>query len=141
MPVIGLKINSYDAKRMKDTFTGEMKINSSPKITEVKEIDVPSVGKKALAFAFEFGTQYGPDIADIKVSGEVIYVNDKEKAEILKGWKKDKKLPDAIGIEVLNHLFRHCLLKVSNIAEDLQLPPPLNFPLVKPKSDQASYIG
>ena len=141
MPVIGLKLNSYDAKRNKDTFTGDMKINSSPKIMSVNEIDVPAVGKKALAFGFEFSTQYGPDIAEIKVKGEVIYVNDKEKAAILKGWKKDKKLPDDIGIEILNHLFRHCLLKVSNIAEDLQLPPPLNFPMVKPKTDQASYIG
>jgi hypothetical protein len=141
MPVIGLKFDSFDAKRNKEGFSGEMKINSTPKIVSVKEIDVGAIGKKALAMGFEFATQYNPEIAQIKVNGEIIYMNDKQKAEILKVWKKNKKLPDAVGIEVLNHLFRHCLLKVSNIAEDLQLPPPLNFPVVRPKSDQANYIG
>jgi hypothetical protein len=142
MPVIGLKLDTIDAKRNKDNLTGEIKINSTPKIVSAKEIDVGAIAKKALAFGFEFITEYGPDVAKINVNGEVIYVNDERKAEILKGWKKDKKLPDDVGIEVLNHLFRHCLLKVSNIAEDLQLPPPLNFPLVKAKSEQqASYIG
>jgi hypothetical protein len=141
MPVVGLKFDGIDAKRKIETFKGEMKINTVPKIVSVKEIDVAAIGKKALAMGFEFRTEYQPDVADIQVNGEVIYVNDKEKAELLKGWKKDKKLPDAVGIEVLNHLFRHCLLKVSNIAEDLQLPPPLNFPMVKPKTDQANYIG
>lgn len=141
MPVVGLKFDSFDAKRNKDGFTGEMKINSSPRIKSLKEIDLNTIGKKAIALGFEFSTQYSPDVAEIKVNGEIIYVNEKQKAEMLKTWKKDKKLPDNVGIEVLNHLFRHCLLKVATIAEDLQLPPPLNFPVVKPKTDQANYIG
>lgn len=140
MPVIGLKLDSIDAKRNKDTFGGELKINSTPKIVSVKEIDVNAIGKKALALGFEFGADYMPDIAHIKINGEVIYVS-KKSAEILKKWKKDKKVPEEVGIEVLNHLFRHCLLKVATIAEDLQLPPPLNFPVVRPKTEQANYIG
>jgi hypothetical protein len=141
MPVIGLKFDGIDAKRKKENFKGEMKINTSPKIISLKEIDVNAIGKKALALGFEFSTQYNPEIAEVKVNGEIIYVNEKQKSEILKNWKKNKKLPDNVGIEVLNHLFRHCLLKVATIAEDLQLPPPLNFPVIKPKTDQANYIG
>ena len=141
MPVIGLKLDAIDAKRNKDSIAGEVKINSAPKILSVKETEVGSIGKKALAFSFVFSTDYG-EVAKITINGEVLYVDDAKKAEILKLWKKDKRLPDDVGIEVLNHLFRHCLLKVSNIAEDLQLPPPLNFPIVKAKSEQqANYIG
>jgi len=141
MPIIGLKFDSIEGKRKKENFSGEMKINTAPKIVSAKEIDVKAIGKKAMALGFEFSTQYNPDLAEVKINGEVIYVNEKQQAEILKGWKKDKKLPDDVGIEVLNHLFRHCLIKVAMIAEDLQLPPPLNFPVVKPKSEQANYIG
>ena len=141
MPIIGLKFDSIEGKRKKENFSVEMKINTAPKIVSAKEIDVKAIGKKAMALGFEFSTQYNPDLAEVKINGEVIYVNEKQQAEILKGWKKDKKLPDDVGIEVLNHLFRHCLIKVAMIAEDLQLPPPLNFPVVKPKSEQANYIG
>ena len=141
MPVIGLKFDSIDAKRKKSEFQGELKINTTPKITSVKETEVGAIKTKALALGFSFATQYNPDVADIQVTGEMLYINDKQKEDILKSWKKDKKLPEAVGIEVLNHLFRHCLLKVATISEDLQLPPPLNFPIVKPKSESASYIG
>ena len=140
MPIVGLKIDSINAQRKKDTFSGELKINSAPKIVSAKEITVSAIGKKALALGFEFSTVYGNEIAEIKITGELIYVNDKS-AQILKEWKKEKKLPDDVGMEVLNHLFRHCLLKIANISEDLQLPAPLNFPIIKPKTDQANYIG
>jgi hypothetical protein len=46
-----------------------------------------------------------------------------------------------MNVEVLNHLFRQCLLKISNLADDLQLPPPIQLPRVKPKGEQENYIG
>jgi hypothetical protein len=140
MPVIGLKFNSIDAKRDKDKIEGELKINSSPKIVSVKEVELGPLKQKGLSMGFEFVTQYNPNIAMIRMNGDIFYVNE-ERAKILKEWKKEKKLPDAVGMEVINHLFRSCLLKISGLAEDLQLPPPLNFPVVRPKSDQANYIG
>ncbi len=53
-------------------------------------------------------------------------------SKVLSSWKKDKKLPENVSVEVLNHLFRRCLLKIAGIAEELQLPPPIQLPMVRP---------
>jgi len=133
MPVIGFSFKSVEAKREKDSVTEEIKVNSTPTIREVKEIPLPSLGaKKALSFEFEFITKYDPAVAEIKMGGNIMFMSDKN-AAILKQWKKEKKIPENISIEILNHLFRRCLVKVANIADDLQLPPPVPMPRVTPK--------
>jgi len=106
----------------------------------VKEANVPTLKKKALSLDFDFVTKYSPDMGEVKISGDIMYLTDKN-AQILKQWKKEKKLPEDVSIEILNHLFRRCLIKITYIAEDLQLPPPIAMPRVKPKTEEASYIG
>ena len=140
MPIIGFKFESMEAKRNKAAAGGEIKINSSPRITSVKEVNIPTLSKKALGLGFEFVTRYDPQIGEIKIIGEVLYLTDKN-AQILKKWRDKKILPENMNVEVLNHLFRQCLLKISNLADDLQLPPPIQLPRVKPKGEQENYIG
>ena len=134
MPIIGLSFNNFEGKRDKEqNLRAEIKVNSVPRINEVKEVSIPSIGnKKVLSLAFEFVTNYDPNVGEVKIGGDLLYMADNN-AAILKEWKKDKKLPEKSSLEVLNYLFRRCLLKVSNIAEDLQLPPPIPMPRVKPK--------
>jgi hypothetical protein len=62
-----------------------------------------------------------------------MYLADKNKA-IVDEWEKNKRLPETVSLEVLNYLFRHCLLKASNLADDLQLPPPMPMPRITPKT-------
>lgn len=140
MPIIGMKFTNIEGKRSSDKSTSEIKINSTPKIVSVKEIDVPAMNKKALSLGFDFVTKYDPNMGEVKMSGDIIYVSDKN-AKILKDWKAKKGLPESMNMEVLNYLFRTCLLKISNIASDLQLPPAVQLPRVRPKSEQSSYIG
>ena len=141
MPVIGLTLNSMEAKRGSAVPTGEIKVNSTPKILTIKEVSVATLKKKALSLGFEFVTTYTPDIGEIKVGGEILYLTDKN-ATILNQWKKKKRLPEKVSVDILNHLFRRCLLKIANIAEDLQLPPPLQMPRVRPAGQQSTdYVG
>lgn len=133
MPVIGFSFKSVEAKRNKEILNTEMKVNSTPTVTGIKEMSVPTLGaKKALNFEFEFLTRYDPEVAEIKMGGNIIYLSEKNSA-ILRQWKKSKKIPEDVSIEVLNHLFRRCLIRVANIADDLQLPPPIPMPRVRPK--------
>jgi len=143
MPVIGFGFTSFEAKKGKSSITGEIKVNSTPKILNVREVTMNPFEKKALTFDFDFTTTYAPDVAEIKVGGELLYLAEPAKNnQILKKWKKDKKLPDELSAEILNHLFRRCLIKISNMAEDLQLPPPIALPRVSPKkSEEPSYVG
>jgi len=134
MAVIGFAFDSFEGKRDLVQKGGEIKVNSSPRITDVKEVPVPSLEQKALAITWEFLTNYEPKIGTLRITGELLYIA-KDNKLVLAEWKKKKMLPEDDAVEVLNHLFRRCLLKASNIAEDLQLPPPLNMPVVKAKKD------
>lgn len=140
MAVIGLRFDSLEGRRTKLP-RGEIKVNSSPKIEKVAEVEMNALGKKALAITFQFVTTYGDDVAEIRIGGDLLYLAE-DNQKVLKKWEKDKKLPDAMQIDVLNHLFRRCLTKVIALADDLQLPPPVGFPLVKTKKDvEPSYVG
>jgi hypothetical protein len=140
MPIIGMKLDSMEGKRGSLPQTGEIKVNSTPRIIEVKQIDLPSINKKALALIFEFSTSYSPDIGDIKINGELLYTSE-SLPKILKQWQSKKMLPEEVNIEVLNHLFRSCLLKVANMADDLQLPPPLAMPRVAAKQKSVEGVA
>lgn len=140
MPIIGFGFNLVNAKKTGVPSRQEIKINSTPKILDIKEINVPNMTKKALSFDFEFVTTYNPKIAEIKIGGNIIYIAKSNRA-VLNEWKKKKTIPEEVSVEILNNLFRRCLLKISYIAEDLQLPPPLQFPKVRPKREEASYVG
>ncbi|MCD6495977.1 MAG: hypothetical protein J7K54_01775 [Candidatus Aenigmarchaeota archaeon] len=132
MPVIGLSFNRMEAKKESAAPKQEVKVNSSPVITGVKEVEVTNLTKKALAIEFEFITRYDPGFATISIAGSLMYVADKNKA-VLDEFEKNKRLPEKVSLEVLNYLFRHCLLKASLMAEDLQLPPPMPMPRITPK--------
>lgn len=134
MSVIGIRFRSFEARREQGKVTPQIKVNSVPKITDVKETNLPMFDKKALSVGFDFVTQYDPNIGNIKLSGEVYYLA-KDNTVVMKSWKDKKAVPEDIRIDVLNHLFRACLLKIANLADDLQLPPPMAIPRVKPKGD------
>jgi hypothetical protein len=132
MPVIGLNFTRLEASRSEGPVKGEIKVNSTPKIVEVKEITVQNLNKKALSMSFEFTTHYSPGMGEIKLEGNLLFLASRTPA-ILKKWNKDKSLPEDVSVAVLNHLFRRCLIKISAIADDLQLPPPVQLPVVKPR--------
>ncbi len=132
MSVIGIRFQSFEAKRETGKASQQIKVNSVPKITGVEEKDLPMFDKKALAISFDFVTSYAPNVGSIRLSGEVYYVTEDGK-KVVKDWKSSKTVPEDIRVEVINHLFRACLLKIANMADDLQLPPPMAIPRVKPK--------
>ncbi len=145
MPIVGFRFTSLEGKRLEDTKTEtQIKVNSTPRVTMLKEVDIPTFRDKALSLDFEFTTTYEPKLAEIKIKGNILYLS-KDNESVLKSWKKDKKLPDEMNIEILNNLFRKCLVKISSIAEDLQLPPPLQMPRVRVKDDTegkgTGYVG
>ena len=139
MPVVGMKLDKMEGNKNKEV-SGEIKINSTPKIIDVKEMEIPTFGKKVLSLGFEFSTVYEPKIGEISLKGEVLYLADNNQ-KVLKQWKEKKILPEDMNVEVLNYLFRQCLLKIANIAYDLQLPPPISMPVVRPKQEESNYVG
>jgi hypothetical protein len=132
MSVLGMRFRSLEARREQGG-AAQIRVNSVPKITGVKETSIPMLKQKALSVEFDFVTEYDPKIGTIRLSGELYYVAEGH-ARILKAWKSKKELPEDMRIEVLNHLFRTCLTRIVSLADDLQLPPPMAIPRVRPKA-------
>ena len=140
MPVVGYTIKSVVAERKK-SITNRLDVSSTPKVTSVEEKDIEALGKQpALVIGFEFESNYKPDVASIRIVGDLVYTA-KNNKDILKTWKKDGKLQDEVEMEVKNFLFKKCLTLGIYIADEMQLPPPLGFPTVVPKEEQPKYIG
>ena len=144
MPILGYNIVSIDADRtMKTPSISNIDVSSTAKISSVEDRTITFPEKlEALGIGFEFNTQYKPDLANIKLIGEVVFV-DKDHKNILKFWNKNKKLPDEIDLEIKNFLFRRCLTLGVNLSQELQLPPPVVFPVFtkKEKDEDTKYIG
>lgn len=140
MPIVGFSIRSIEGRRNKSRISGEIKVNSTPRINDVREVEIPAFKNKVISLSFDFTTIYEPELAKIKIIGNVLLLTNNNKT-IINKWKKERALPENISVEVLNHLFRRCLIKIAGIADELQLPPPIQIPRVKAKGEEAGYIG
>lgn len=129
MPIIGMSFKEISAFSESKRPNKEININSAPSINSIKKKELNISGiKDVLVIDFTFMTNYEPKIGEIKITGEVLYQTDDTKS-ILKLWE-EKKLDSKIAVDVMNAIFRKCLLKAITTADDLNLPPPLNFPIV-----------
>ena len=141
MPIVGLNLKNVSANvEEKKVVEGNINVNSAPTIegVEKKTVGLPGL-KDVVSINFKFETIYEPKIGEIVIKGEVLYYTEKEK-EMVDKWKKEKKLDENVAAEVLNAIFRRCLTKAIDLSNELRLPPPIRFPIVKPK-EQSEYIG
>ncbi len=135
MPVIGMQLTKIEAVRRSNPTPG-FKVESVPTIVSVEEKELPALGNdgKVLVINYTFTVDYRPDIANIKISGEILYLEEGERVGV-KTWAKNKALPQDVMIEVYNTIFRKGLLKALVLSDDMQLPPPLQVPIVTPKKN------
>ena len=143
MPVIGMNISSIEATKKGKVERG-LKVNNQTSVIDVVEQDLSGIGRKGLKIKFEYSTTYtvnDQDIGGIKMSGDIMYIG--ENIESIKNaWNNDKKLPDSVDVEVINHILRKGVTKSLALSEELQLPPPIKLPFAsKKKAEENKYIG
>ncbi len=135
MAIIGFDLNKINIERIGNV-SGEIKINNNVSIKEIDKITVPikKEDQEGLRFGFEFTSDYEPKIGNLVIKGNVIVVEDKKKAEdILKQWKKDKKAESDVMTAVLNTVLEKCNIEALILSRDVNLPPSIPLPKVKPK--------
>jgi hypothetical protein len=135
MPAIGMNISGIEAKKHEEAMMG-VKVSTNTNLKDVKEHDLAPLDQKCLSIDFEFKTTYmspkDKKIAEFVISGDVLFLDEKYK-DILAKWKKDKKLPDDVSLQVINVVFNKCLKKAIILSDDLQLPSPIPIPVAKKK--------
>lgn len=134
MPIIGLNFKSIEGKVESLNQTGDIKIDSSPKITNIEKRET-KFSKDVIFIDFNFETKYTPKVGSIKITGEVIYQGDDIK-KFLDRWKNDKKIEGDFAVEILNMIFRRCFVKALDLSNELRLPTPIQLPKVVPQEQQ-----
>ena len=131
MTVIGFSFTKMLVEKT-NPVKGKVSINNNVGIKDLEETKLNiNTNKKALKLDFEFSSVYEPNIGKINLEGEVIYLIDKEKAEeVMKNWKKNKKIEQEMMTNVLNQVLTKCNIQALILSKDMNLPPPIPLPKV-----------
>ena len=135
MTIVGLQFDKIVVDRM-DVPKGKMSVKNNIVIKDLEKKDF-GVGKAkqfVLLFKFEYEANYEPKIAKIILNGTTTYVEQEAKVdELIKGWKKDKKIPKDVMTPLLNNILNRCNIEALILAREVGLPPPIQLPRVTVK--------
>ncbi|MBU0535696.1 MAG: hypothetical protein KKE20_01930 [Nanoarchaeota archaeon] len=138
MAIVGFGFTKMLIEKKGD-IKGKININNNVSITNVEETNFSfgSAKQKGLKVLFEFKSQYQPDIAEILFEGNVLDLEDEKSVDdLLKGWKKDKKLPPKVMEPIINSILMKCNIQALIMSKELNLPPPIPLPKVGTKAQK-----
>ncbi len=144
MAIVGFSFTKMTVER-KSFVKGKINIANNISVKDVSETEL-SLGKgkePALKMVFEFSSKYNPDIGEINIIGELLDLEEEKKSkDIVKEWKKTKKLPSDLMNPILNHILNKCNIQALILSRDLNLPPPIPMPRINPTDGkERQYIG
>lgn len=103
------RIDRFEIKRKKELAQGG-KIDIS--------IDGMTSKKDGLEIRYTFTIEYANDSGRLEMSG-IIKADEKNGADIVKEWKKSKKLPDELSRELFDHTANFNRIRAANIMQAL----------------------
>ena len=140
MAIAGVHLTSIDVKKKTVGAKGKININNNIMIKDIQERDfsLGNTKQKGLKFIFGFNCKYTPDIGQINLGGDVLFIDAGEKVqEIKKAWENKKKLPAEIMEQVLNAALNKCNIEALKLSQDVNLPSPIPLPKVERKMREA----
>jgi len=131
MAVVKVNLNKIDAERKLDSKGGQISVNNNVSLKDVEDMVYDNEGKKGLKFNFEFTCKYQPDLGNIDVKGQILFVEEaKLIKEIKESWDKDKRIPTTVMEQIINAALHKGNIQAIKTADDLGLPSPLQLPKV-----------
>jgi len=142
MPIMGFNFTKITAERKSFT-KAKIEVKSNIKVEDVKEEKLPlAKDENGLRFDFSFVLTYEPKIGEISFTGNILYVDSENKIKkVLKEWKKNKKIPPELNTPIINTILYRCNLKAIELSQEVNLPPQIQMPRIKPQSSAGTYIG
>ncbi len=146
MAIVGFNLEKISVEKKAPVKGVNIDVKNNVTIKEIaqKELSYGDEKRDGLKFAFEYAAVYSPDIGNITIHGNVLYLaSNKKSKEILKMWEKEQKLTKEIAPEILNTILMRCSIKTLNLAQEVNLPPNISLPALKVKNpeDIGNYIG
>jgi hypothetical protein len=132
MTIVGFNFNKINVERTASK-TGNLTISNNFGITGVSESPLALGGKaaKAIKFEFNFQSKYEPDVANITLVGDLLFMFPTELADkVLKDWKDSKKLNDQVAESVMNSILNRCNIEALFLSREMNLPSPIPLPKV-----------
>ena len=138
MTIVGFNFTKLSTEKSSGA-QGKIKVSNNVNIKEVEPADfnMGNSKQKGLKFIFHFTSKYEPNIGSVDIEGNVLYVEDEKKVkELLKTWKKDKKLNDEVMQNILGAILMKCNVEALLLSKEVNLPPPIPMPKleIKPQS-------
>jgi|SRR3989344_9148697 len=139
---MGMAIISFGFKKISiardKPASGKVNVNHSARIDNVEEAKF-SVGagakQDALRVAFTFTAEYAPEIANINLQGELLWVDKPEQVKSsLDMWSKSKSLPTETLVPIYNTVLQRSIMQSFLLTKEMNLPPPIRLPRLKPET-------
>ena len=143
MPIIGYYYDKIFMEKKKPV-DQDLQVKNKIQIIDIEETDKPfkEKGRSILKFIFNFELLYEPKIGKIIFDGHVLFMDDEKIIkDILKAYKKEKKLPQEITLQILNTILYKAHLKALDLGNELNLPAHLPIPKISAKANLKNYIG
>lgn len=135
MPIVGFNFDKIIGEKKKP-IVPPVNVNTGVVVKDMKKEDAPvGTTEAVIRIDFEFNVKYDPKIADIKLGGHLLYLDEAKKVEkVLKTWKKDQKIEGDIMQIFMNTILLKSNIKALQVGQDLNLPPHLRLPIIQPHS-------
>jgi len=143
MPIVGFNFEKVSVEK-KNPIKGKIEIKSNVSITDIKEEKLPTGKTKmdGLRFNFDFKIEYTPTIGEIDIKGHIFFMDDpKVLKDIIKQYKKDKKISPEITTQIINTVLLKSSTKALSLAQEVNLPPHIRLPQISNNADPKNYIG
>lgn len=137
MTVIGFNLKNISAEK-RNQIAGKLNVNNNLKILDISQEKAAfTVSDEVLKFDFKFDVTYDPDIGNLAMEGNLLYMEKPKKIkDILDLWKKEQKMSKEVSELVFNTILSRCNVKALTLAQDVGLPPHFRLPLIRaPKQD------
>lgn len=130
MPIVRVDLNSVRSARREVRSEGGVKIKTSAEPGKIRKEKVGN--QEMLLIDFALKTTYDPDIGEIEVAGTAFYTDEKLESKYTKDKGQIKIAPDVMA-EVAQMVFIQPAILAINLARELRLPLPIQFPKVQLK--------
>ncbi len=117
----------------KSKVTKQVSVKSGLNIKNVvKSEAINGTNQNAFSVEFTFEVKYEPNVGDINLEGELLYLANEDLAkEIEETWASKKALPKQIALTVFNRILHNCNVEALILSRELNLPAPVQLPRVK----------